>query len=199
MRIEVTMKYVQRWEDHLGRRRYRFRRAGYPRVELPVDADPSSPEFQAAYHAAMKGEKPAEAMAAVTARGGSGTVKNAIEQYVSSTTFHEYDTSTRSRRCSLLNSVSRMVGSLPIAQMDRNWIERWLEMSSTKGVQKTRLLAVKPFFRWALKMHLITADPTDGIKVKIEEGAGHATWTDEEIEQYRAHHPLGTMARLALE
>jgi site-specific recombinase XerD len=144
----------------------------------------------------MKG---AEAMAVVTARGGSGTVKNAVEQYVSSTTFHEYDTSTRSRRCSLLNSVSRMVGNLPLAQMDRNWIERWLEMSLTKGVQKTRLLALKPFFRWALKMHLITADPTDAIKVKIEEGAGHATWTDEEVEQYRARHPLGTMARLALE
>ena len=59
MRIEVTMKYVQHWEDHLGRRRSRFRRAGYPRVELPVDSDPSSPEFQAAYHAAMKGEKKA--------------------------------------------------------------------------------------------------------------------------------------------
>jgi integrase len=199
MKIELKMQYVQSWEDHLGRRRYRFRRAGYPRVELPVDSDPASPEFQAAYHAAMRGEKTNAAVAAVAARGGSGSVKNAVDQYVSSTTFHEYDTSTRLRRCSLLNSVSRMVGNLPLAQMDRNWIERWLETSLTKGVQKTRLLTLKPFFKWAVKMHLITADPTDAIKVKIKEGAGHATWTDEEIAQYRARHPLGTMARFALE
>jgi site-specific recombinase XerD len=199
MKIEVTMKYVQNWEDHLGRRRYRFRRRGFPRVELPVDGNPSSAEFLAAYHAAMRGEKTNAAVAAVVARGGTGSVKDAVDQYVSSTTFHEYDTSTKSRRRSLLNSVSRMVGNLPLAQMDQNWIERWLEMSLTKGVQKTRLLALKPFFRWAVSMHFITSDPTDAIKVTIKEGAGHATWTDEEIEQYRARHPLGTMARLALE
>jgi site-specific recombinase XerD len=194
------MKYVQSWEDHLGRQRYRFRRAGYPRVELPVDSDPASPEFQAAYHAAMKGEKPAEAMAAVTARGGSGTVKDAIDRWHDSTTFNdEYDASTKSRRRSLLNSIGRMVGNLPLAQMDSNWIERWLETSSTKGVKRTRLLSIKPFFGWAVTMKLITVDPTKDIRVKVKESAGHHTWTDEELEQYRARHPLGTMARLALE
>src|SRR6516165_1518513 len=200
MKIEVTMKYVQSWADHLGRRRYRFRRSGYPRVELPVDADPASPEFQAAYHAAMRGEKTNAAVAAVTARGGSGSVKDAIDQWHDSTTFNdEYDTSTKSRRRSLLNSISRMVGNLPLAQMDGNWIERWLETSSTKGVKRTRLLSIKPFFKWAVTMKLIAVDPTVTIKVKVKESAGHHTWTDEELEQYRAHHPLGTMARLALE
>jgi integrase len=48
-------------------------------------------------------------------------------------------------------------------------------------------------------MKLIAVDPTVTIKVKVKESAGHHTWTDEELEQYRAHHPLGTMARLALE
>src|SRR5262249_32992589 len=49
------------------------------------------------------------------------------------------------------------------------------------------------------RMHLIDADPTTNIKVKVTEGDGHHTWTNEEIEQYRAHHSLGTKARLALE
>jgi hypothetical protein len=92
-----------------------------------------------------------------------------------------------------------MVGNLPLAQMDGNWIERWLETSSTKGVKRTRLLTIKPFFKWAVSMKLIATDPTVTIKVKVKESAGHATWTDEEVEQYRARHPLGTMARLALE
>ena len=55
MHVEFKMKYIQHWTDDLGRERYRFRRKGYPRVELPVNSDPSSPEFQAAYHAALRG------------------------------------------------------------------------------------------------------------------------------------------------
>jgi site-specific recombinase XerD len=200
MKIEVTMKYVQSWEDHLGRRRYRFRRAGYPRVELPVDSDPASPEFQAAYHAAMKGEKTNAAVVAVVAGGGSGSVRDAITQYLDSTTFHDaYADSTKSRQRSLLNSISRLVGNLPLAQMDRNWIGRWLETSSTRGAQKNRLISIKPLFKWALIMRLITVDPTASIRVKAKESAGHHTWTDDEVEQYRVRHPLGTMARLALE
>jgi integrase len=84
--------------------------------------------------------------------------------------------------------------------MDRNWIERWLETAPTKGVKRTRLLAVKPFTKWAVEsVHLIETDPAEGIKVKVRETDGHPTWTDEQIEQFRAHHPIGSKARLALE
>jgi hypothetical protein len=40
------------------------------RVELPVNSDPSSPEFQAAYHAALRGEQPGQALATIAACGG---------------------------------------------------------------------------------------------------------------------------------
>src|SRR5262245_30178189 len=36
-------------------------------------------------------------------------------------------------------------------------------------------------------------------KVKVKEGDGHATWTDEQIERFRARHPFGSRARLAIE
>src|SRR5262249_32288330 len=52
---------------------------------------------------------------------------------------------------------------------------------------------------WCVEMKYIETDPCAGIKVKYEETNGHATWTDEEIEQYREHYALGTKARLALE
>jgi integrase len=48
-------------------------------------------------------------------------------------------------------------------------------------------------------MKFIAEDPCAGIKVKTAKSDGHHTWTLEEIEQYRARHPVGTMARLALE
>jgi integrase len=200
MRVELELQHIQHWVDHLGRKRYRFRRRGYPRVELPCNSDPNSPEFQAAYHAAMRGEKLADALNAVAAVGGSGSVNNAITQYLASTTFNDdYSPSTRSQRRPMLNSVSRLVGTLPLAKMDRDWIERWLETAPTRGVKRTRLLTLKPFLAWAVTMRLIAADPSERIKAKAKETNGHATWTDEHIAQYRAHHALGTKARLAIE
>jgi integrase len=201
MRVEFKMKYIQHWTDDLGRERYRFRRKGYPRVELPVNSNPSSPEFQAAYHAAMRGENGEHALAMVSACGGSGSVKDAIEQYLNSATFHDYSRSTQDLRRPILKAFLKPgVGNLPLAQMDRRYIERWLETASTKGAKRTWFLAIKPFLTWAVEsVHLIEADPTNGIKVKAKESEGHATWSNEQVEQFRAHHPLGSKPRLALE
>src|SRR5262249_16375859 len=159
------------WTDEHGRKRYRFRRQGYPRVELPVNSEPSSPEFQAAYHAALRGEATKQALAIVATRGGSGSVKDAIDRYLNSATFNdEYSPSTKAWGRPILNSVGRLVGTLLLAQMDRNWVERWLETAPTKGVKRTRLLALRPFLQWAVNpMRLIAIDPTQGIKVKAKE------------------------------
>jgi integrase len=46
---------------------------------------------------------------------------------------------------------------------------------------------------------MLKADPTAGLKVKQVKTAGHHTWTEAEIKQYRAYWPLGTQARLVLE
>src|SRR5262245_41376678 len=123
--MQVRLKFLNVWTDHLGRKRYRVRRRGFPHVELPVDGDPNSPEFMAAYAAALRGEKVDDAVAKVTARGGSGTVKNAIEQFIGSTTFKSDAQSTQALRRPMLNSVARLVGTLPLAQMDEGWIRRW--------------------------------------------------------------------------
>jgi integrase len=195
------MKYIQHWTDDLGRKRYRFRRNGFPRAELPANSDPSSPEFQAAYHAAMRGENGEHALAMVSARGGSGSVKDAIEQYLNSATFHDYSRSTQDLRRPILRGFLKPgVGNLPLARMDRRYIERWLETASTKGAKRTWFLAIKPFLMWAVEsVHLIEADPTNGIKVKAKESEGHATWSNEQIEQFRSLHPIGSKARLAIE
>jgi integrase len=201
MRAELEMKYIHHWVDHLGRNRYRFRRRGHPGVELPVNGDPNSPEFLASYFAALRGEQTNAAVAAVTARGGSGSVKDAIEQYLDSATFNgDYVASTKALRRPILKALLKPgIGNLPLAQMDCAYLERWLERAPTRGVKRTRLLALKPFFKWAVEMHLIASDPTEGIRVKVKESQGHHTWTAEEVEQFRARHPIGTKARLALE
>jgi integrase len=197
--MQVRLKFINTWTDHLGRQRYRFRRRGFPHVELPVDSDPNSPEFMSAYTAALRGERVDDAIAAVTARGGSGTVVNAIEQFLNSTTFKGSADGTQAQRRPILKSVARLVGKLPLVKMDEGWVLRWLETASTANAKANRFAALKAFTKWAVDMKFIAEDPCTGIKVKTAKSDGHHTWILEEIEQYRARHPVGTMARLALE
>jgi integrase len=52
--------------------------------------------------------------------------------------------------------------------------------------------------QWAMTAQMIEADPTAGIKIKLPKTEGHDTWTDEQIAQFEARHPIGSRQRLAL-
>ena len=201
MHAQVHLKYVHAWIDHAGRRRYRFRRHGHQGVELPVDGDPNSPEFLAVYFAALRGEKTNAALAAVAAKAGSGTVSTAVEEFLASTTFNSVADGTKSQRRPILKRLLKPgIGNLPLARMDDAYLQRWLEQAPTMGAKNNRLMALKAFFKWAHETaHLIEVNPVADIRVKVVETSGHPTWTTEQIEQFRAHHAVGSRARLALE
>jgi len=75
-------KYVHGFMDRHGKPRFYFRRAGFKRVPLP--GLPWSPEFMAAYDAALKGE----ARVAIGAgRTKPGTVNDVVVRYLSSSAF----------------------------------------------------------------------------------------------------------------
>ncbi len=49
----------------------------------------------------------------------------------------------------------------------------------------------------AITAALRADDPTIGVNIKAPSSGGFRTWTDAEIEQFEAAHPIGTRARLA--
>jgi integrase len=60
------------------------------------------------------------------------------------------------------------------------------------------LKTFRHFMRWCESRKLVRSDPTWGIRLKTPKSDGHHTWTQDEIAQFEAHHPIGTKARLAL-
>jgi hypothetical protein len=60
------------------------------------------------------------------------------------------------------------------------------------------LKAIRGLLRSAIPA-MLNDDPTAGISIKLPKSKGHRSWTDDEIEQYRAHWPLGTQQRLVME
>lgn len=57
---------------------------------------------------------------------------------------------------------------------------------------------MKRLFSYAVRLRWRTDNPASDT-APIKKGKGWHTWTDEEIEQFRAHHPYGTVPRLVLE
>src|SRR4029077_6212653 len=59
--------------------------------------------------------------------------------------------------------------------------------------------AIRALCQFAVDMEIIETDPTQGVRLpRVIKSDGHHTWSEAEIEQYEAAHPIGTKARLAL-
>ena len=67
------------------------------------------------------------------------------------------------------------------------------------SVKRDWFKAIRGLLRYAVPT-MLAVDPTEGIaSIKLPKSKGHHTWTDDEIERYRAHWPLGTQQRLVME
>lgn len=79
-------------------------------------------------------------------------------------------------------------------------LEHKLLAPKTPNVQKNWLKTIRGLMRFGEKINLRSDDPTQDVGVvKAGKSMGHMTWLEPQVTQYRKHHEIGTMARLALE
>ncbi len=57
---------------------------------------------------------------------------------------------------------------------------------------------MRRLFAWAKEQELVTSNPALDVRYVSGTTTGHHTWSIDEVEQFEAHHPIGTKARLAL-
>ena len=91
-------------------------------------------------------------------------------------------------------------GALPFALMERKHvleIRDELRPPSSPGAQNNVVRAISSLFTWAIETGAAKINPCSMIKM-LKAGDGFHQWTEEEVEQYEARHPLGSKARLAL-
>jgi integrase len=58
-------------------------------------------------------------------------------------------------------------------------------------------VTLRSLCQFAVKRGYLRTDPTRDIKLGAIKGDGFHCWTDDEIAQFEAHHPIGTKPRLA--
>ena len=183
----LHLKYVQSYRGY-----HYFRRRGQPTIQLPGIV--GSAEFMAAYQQAL-----AAAPVAIGARLRSkpGSVSAAIAEYYGSQAFRSLTGGTPAQRRGILERFREQHGDKPLASLPKEFIVALLDTISPH-MARNWLKSFRHFIRWCEQHKLVRADPTWGIRLKTPKSDGHHTWTEDEIAQFEAHHPIGSRARLAL-
>jgi integrase len=180
---------------------------GYPGYDLPVPrgyrGDKSTlsnyPEVLAAYLAATT--KPVVPLKPAEKRAAHGTVAWLVAEYFGSLDFLGRPKSAQTKHRKHCEDFRAKYGELPVARLEQERLEKmFAKLIDRPATANKWLEAVRDLMKYAVKRKLLTANPALGIKSRPSANPnGHHTWTPEEVAQFRAKHPIGSMARLALE
>ena len=189
------LRFVNSFRDRHGRVRHYFRRPGSKAVALP--GLPGSAEFMEAYQIALAGAPMPNIGASRTV---AGTINAAVAAYYRSTNFTQaLAPATQRMRRNILEHFRADHGDKRIALLQRNHIAKILETMKPYA-QKNWLKTIRGLMAFAVADTMIANDPSESVKAtKVAKSIGHMTWLEPQVTMYRKHHPVGTVARLAIE
>jgi integrase len=189
-------KYVQGFVDRHGRPRFYLRRSGFKRIALP--GLPWSPEFMAAYELALGGEL-APRVEIGASRTNPGTINALVVVYYKSDEWNRLTPETQKTRRRIIERFRTQHGDKRVALLQEEHIAKMLLAITKLNAKRHWLKAIRGLLRCAIPS-MRKDDPTAGIaSIRLPPSKGHHTWTDDEIEQYRAYWPVGTQQRLVME
>lgn len=179
-----------------GTPRYYFRRGKGERIRL--HGSPSSPEFEAAYRAALIGEPLQTGMRA--AAHDPRSLRWLIDRYKESAAWKQLSDRTRYQRDKLFAQAATNAGHQPFSGIDRDTLEAAMDARADTPAQANSFLkAMRGLFDWALRNKHVDSNPCDGVERLKDKTDGFPAWTKEDVVAYREKHPIGTLARLAME
>lgn len=192
-------KHVHRFTDRNGKARYYLRRPGFKAIPLP--GIERSPTFMAAYEAAMSSASPPVGIDRVK----PGSLRAVAAGYFRSAVYLALTAPSRQMYrhridalCQQKDSLGAALGDKSAAKLERKHIVALMETKAGKPAAANELRKIlRALMQHAVETGIRDNDPTRDVKsVKIKSDGFHS-WTDEEIAQFEAHHPVGTKARLA--
>lgn len=197
--------HVSSFIDRHGKERWRWRKTGFPDYYF------RNPPGTKAYQAELAACEAGEPIRAGSGRCIPGSISDLCARYYGSADFNSGGPDDQRRRRLLIESFRGEFGEEMVADFTFEHIEAILLARSKKRLVGARLVGgkvaalnlrkqLRRLFAHARRLQWITANPVEEAdKIKVPQTGGYHTWTEAEIAQYQARHPLGTKARLALE
>jgi integrase len=193
--------------DRHGKRRVRFRKRGFSTYLAGI---PWSEDFMRQYAAALEG--------VVTRKAQIGADRNLpnslgalIKTYLdpnSTSLFKTRAAETQRTQRNILENFAAQHGDKPIFRTDHNGRRTMLltrehmqaivnGKAATPFAQRNFLNTAHVMFQWAAAEGRIPLNPTLGVTREKVKTTGYRTWSETEIAQFEAKHPIGAKARLA--
>ncbi|WP_044558718.1 tyrosine-type recombinase/integrase [Azospirillum sp. B4] len=195
---KITLRYMVEDVDRHGNVRIYLRRKGHPKVRLM--STPGTPEFLAEYQAALgAGALRQPAKPKQRSEPAPGSLSWLAQRYYASGKFTTANPGTKKMRRSIIDRLCEQAGDAPVSTMQVEHVEALRDQrAATPAAANNMVKVLRQMFAWALKAKLVRLNPAVGIDPLPMNPDGHHTWTNEQVEQFEAHWPIGTNARLAL-
>ena len=170
----IRLPYIHEYRDKSGKIWRYVRRRGLPNVQLP--GLPGSPEFMAAYQAAIAGEAPEK-----RAHASYGTMKALIIDYYRSAAFANLRPNSRRVYRIALEAIVRDHGHRYAAELTTEKASKVIEAVGATHPAMGNLVrsALRALMVYAVKMKLRADNPITNI-TRYKTGTHH-TWTEEEL------------------
>lgn len=206
----IRVKYIKQDVDRHGNLRTYLAMPG--RRKVRIRADVSTPEFWVEYREAVEVARAPVAEAVEPEKPGQpaapGSVAWLCQRWYASADFKRLGPSTqRTRRrilercCAVRDQKGVSRGAKPYRQLEPSHVRAWRDaLAETPEAANGLVKTVRRVFAWACDptVNLAETNPARDVPKFTSNGEGWHAWTTGEIEQYIAHHPIGSQAYLAL-
>lgn len=161
-----------------------------------IKADFGTPEFQAQYEAALRGERPDATKGAARA----GSLAWLIARYREVSAWTTLSPATRRQRENIFRQVLKTAGHEPFAAITRATIVAGRDRRAKTPFQARHFLdAMRGLFDWATDAQLVRANPTHGVERPAKpKSSGFPAWTEDDVTAYEKRWPPGTKERVWL-
>lgn len=161
-----------------------------------VRGEYGSPDFDAAYQAALAGTPISAAR-----KAAKGSLAWLTEQYRESGAWRSLSTATRRQRENILKHVLATAGTEGASNVTRKHIVAGLERRArTPSAARNFLDTMRGLFEWAAQAEHVKDDPTAGVKAPARPRTqGFPVWTEDDVAKYETRWPIGTRARVWLD
>ena len=183
--------YVHAFLDRHGKPRHYFRRPGFKQVSLP--GLPWSPEFMAAHEAALAGQP----LQIGSSRVMPGTMRALAVSYFNSPAFRSMGGTTQQDYRQVVERFCEHHGDKRAATLQREHIVRLMTTRKPNSANRLRKV-LRAMMKHAAELGIRSDDPTRDVRAVRIKTDGYHSWTEAEIAQFEARHPIGSRARLAL-
>jgi integrase len=185
--------HLQREETRHGQVTWYVRRGKGPRTR--IKAEYGSEDFWAEYRKALDGAPRPDLVKA-------HTLVWALDRFRNSSAWAGLSNATRRQRENIYRMVIKTGGAALLSEVSTATIRAGRERRAERPHAANNFLkAMRGFFGWAVDVGLVRADPTKGVKLLVgkNDADGFHTWSQEELDRFKARWPLGSRQRLAFD